>query len=110
MDWDIRDRGDAGAAGWLEQAVKLVIGIRATALLLTVLYRPDLGDAGLLAAALILAALASFVPLKFWDRVGPALVRHPGWLAAEIVLATLILVLTGVESPFYSYTLGTAFL
>jgi signal transduction histidine kinase len=110
MDWTIRERGDEGAAGWLEQAVKLVIALRAAALLLTVLYRPNIDHPELLVAAVLLAALASFVPLKFWDRVGPRLVRHPGYLAAEIVLATLILVLTGVESPFYSYTLGTALL
>ena len=38
------------------------------------------------------------------------LVRHPGYLAAELVLATVILLLTGVESPFFYYTLGTALL
>jgi signal transduction histidine kinase len=110
MDWEIRERGDGGAAGWLEQAVKLVIGLRATALLLTVLYRPNLDHPGLLLAALLLAAAASLVPLRYWDRFGPRLIRHPGYLAAEIVLSTLILILTGVESPFYSYTLGTALL
>ena len=36
--------------------------------------------------------------------------RHPGYLAGELVLATLILLLTGVNSPFFYYTLGTALL
>ena len=37
-------------------------------------------------------------------------VRHPLYLAGELVLAVLILVLTGVDSPFFFYTLGTALL
>ena len=36
--------------------------------------------------------------------------RHPGYLAGELVLATLILLLTGVNSPFFYYTLGSALL
>ena len=50
------------------------------------------------------------IPLRYWDRVGPSLVRHPGYLAGELVLATLILLLTGVDSPFFYYTLGSALL
>ena len=42
---------------------------------------------------------ASFFPLRYWDRVGPALVRHPAYLAAEFVLATVILLLTPVGGP-----------
>ena len=38
------------------------------------------------------------------------LVRHPGYLAGELVLATLILLMTGVNSPFFYYTLSTALL
>ena len=38
------------------------------------------------------------------------LVRHPGYFAAELVLSTVILVLTGTESPFFYYTLATALL
>ena len=36
--------------------------------------------------------------------------RHPSYLAGELVLAALILVLTGVDSPFFFFTLGTALL
>jgi len=50
------------------------------------------------------------MPLRWWDRVGPALVRRPAYLAAELVLAALVLVLTGVQSPFFYFTLGTALL
>ena len=68
------------------------------------------GDRTLPAAAIVVAAITSAIPLRYWDRVGPALVRHPGYLAGELVLATLILLLTGVNSPFFYYTLGTALL
>ena len=50
------------------------------------------------------------MPVLRWDRVGPVLVRHPSYLAGELVLAALILVLTGVDSPFFFFTLGTALL
>ena len=64
----------------------------------------------LTAAAIVIAAVASLYPVLRWDKVGPALVRHPSYLAGELVLAVLILVLTGVDSPFFFYTLGTALL
>jgi signal transduction histidine kinase len=108
----IRARGADGAGGWLESACKLTITFRVGILLITVIWlgSENGGDKGFVAAALVVAALASFVPLRFWDRVGPVLVRHPAYLAAELVLATLILLLTGVDSPFFYYTLGTALL
>ena len=56
----------------------------------------------------MVSAIASFIPLRYWDRVGPTLVRHPAYLAAELMLTTLILLLTPVESPFFYFTLGTA--
>src|SRR5688572_6595536 len=104
----IRERGPGGAGGWLESASKLVLTFRAGVLLVTVLSLPDEDQINLVVAALLVAGITSFFPLRYWDRLGPALVRHPAYLAAEIVLATLILVLTGVESPFFYYTVGTA--
>ena len=43
-------------------------------------------------------------------RSARAIVRHPSYLAGELVLAALILILTGVDSPFFFFTLGTALL
>jgi signal transduction histidine kinase len=107
----IRSRGEGGAGGWLESACKGILTFRAGILLITVvaLWGQD-GDRMLPAAAIIVAAITTAIPLRYWDRVGPALVRHPGYLAAELVLATLILLLTGVNSPFFYYTLGSALL
>ena len=109
----IRARGEGGAGGWLESACKGILTFRAGILLITVvaLWGQD-GDGDKLvpAAAIIVAAVTTAIPLRYWDRVGPTLVRHPGYLAAELVLSTLILLLTGVNSPFFYYTLGSALL
>jgi signal transduction histidine kinase len=106
----IRARGPGGAGGWLESACKLILAVRAGVLLVTVFSITGEDDRTLLALALSVAAAACFVPLRFWDRAGPALVRHPAYLAAELVLTTVILLLTGVQSPFFYFTLGTALL
>jgi signal transduction histidine kinase len=107
----ILGRGEGGAGGWLESACKGILTFRTGILLITVVALwGDEGDRSLPAAAILVAAITSFIPLRFWDRVGPALVRHPGYLAGELVLATLILLLTGVDSPFFYYTLGSALL
>jgi signal transduction histidine kinase len=106
----IRPRGPEGASGWLESACKLIITFRAGVLLVTLLSLSQVEQRTLVIAAICVAGIASFVPLRFWDRVGPALVRSPAYLAAELVLAALILVLTGVQSPFFYFTLGTALL
>src|SRR5215211_7050737 len=96
----IRSRGPGGAGGWLESACKLILAARAGILLLTLVSLTGEDDKDLVAVLLVVAAAASFVPLRFWDRVGPALVRHPPYLAAELMLAALILLLTPVQSPF----------
>jgi len=106
----IRERGPGGAAGWLESACKLTITFRAGVLLVTLLSLVEAGPQAFTLTAIAAAGVASFVPLRFWDRVGPAVVRRPAYFAAELVLAALILVLTGVESPFFYFTLGTALL
>jgi signal transduction histidine kinase len=106
----IRSRGPEGAGGWLESACKLILAVRAGVLLVTVVSLTDEDDRSIVALALVVAAAASFVPLRFWDRVGPALVRHPAYLAAELMLTTVILLLTGVDSPFFYFTLATALL
>ena len=104
-------RGEGGAGGWLESACKGILTFRAGILLLTVVaLMGEDGDRALPAAAILVAAVTTAIPLRYWDRVGPVLVRHPGYLAAELVLATLILLLTGVNSPFFYYTLSTALL
>ena len=112
-DRGIRERGQSGSGGWLESACKLIVAIRAGLLLVTMISlvgSENDTQLRLTALAIVAAGLTSLVPLRFWHRVGPVLVRHPGYFAAELVLATVILLLTGTESPFFYYTLATALL
>jgi signal transduction histidine kinase len=106
----LQPRGSDGAGGWLASACRLILNVRAGILLVTLLSLSQSEHRELTAAALVVAAAASLVPVLRWDQVGPAIVRHPSYLAGELVLAALILVLTGVDSPFFFFTLGTALL
>jgi len=99
-----------GSSGWLESACKLTLAVRAAVLLVTVASLQQEPARGVAIAAIVVVGVASFLPLRFWDRVGPTLMRHPAYLAAELVLATVIMLIVGVDSPFFYYTLGTALL
>ncbi len=98
------------SGSWLAEACKLVLAARALALLLTVLDMPERGQVPLLSAALVAAAVASYVPLRHWDRVAGAIAHRPLYLALEVLLSVVILLLTGTDSPFFLFTLGTAVL
>ena len=106
----LSSRGADGAGGWLASACRLILNVRMGILVVTLLSLGQEEHRALTAAAIVVAAVASLYPVLRWDKVGPALVRHPSYLAGELVLAVLILVLTGVDSPFFFYTLGTALL
>jgi signal transduction histidine kinase len=107
---ELEGRGPDGAGGWLASACRLILNLRAGVLLVTVLSLGESQHKELTALAIVVAAVASLVPLVRWDQVGPAIVRHPSYLAGELVLAVAILVLTGVDSPFFFFTVGTALL
>jgi signal transduction histidine kinase len=109
-DRRLAGRGADGAGGWLASACRLILNVRLGILVVTLLSLGQEEHRGLTATAIVIAAAASLYPVLRWEKVGPALVRHPSYLAGELVLAVLILVLTGVDSPFFFYTLGTALL
>ena len=102
----LEGRGADGAGGWLASACRLILNVRAGILVVTLLSLGQEEHRALTAAAIVVAAVASLYPVLRWDQVGPAIVRHPSYLAGELVLAVLILVLTGVDSPFFFFTLG----
>ena len=106
----LEGRGADGAGGWLASACRLILNVRAGILLITLVSLREEEHRGLVVAALLVASVASLVPVLRWEKVGPILVRHPSYLAGELVLAALILILTGVDSPFFFFTLGTALL
>jgi signal transduction histidine kinase len=106
----LEGRGADGAGGWLASACRLILNVRAGILLITLFSLGEEEHRGLVVCAILVASVASLVPVLRWERVGPVLVRHPSYLAGELVLAALILILTGVDSPFFFFTLGTALL
>jgi signal transduction histidine kinase len=91
--------------------VRLVLNLRILVILATVLWMPyAMGSLQLVSLALVLMALATLVPLLAWERVGPLILRRPSVLAADLVLSVGVLLVTGPESPFFHFTLGTALL
>jgi signal transduction histidine kinase len=91
------------------EVIRLLIVFRMLALLVTIVYIPVKGaDAPVLSLALVLAALASWLPLRYWEWLQPRLMRHPALLAGDLVLTLGILLLAGPESPFVYYTVSTA--
>jgi signal transduction histidine kinase len=90
------------------EVIRMLIVFRLLALLVTIVYIPAEGtNAPVLSMALVLAALASWLPLHYWERLRPELLRHPALLAGDLVLTLGILALTGPETPFFYYTLST---
>ena len=61
-------------------------------------------------AGLLVASLASYLPLKYWDRVGPVVAARPMLLGADLAISLAIYAFLGPESPFFLYTLGTGLL
>jgi signal transduction histidine kinase len=93
---------------WIGRLVRVVIVFRALVLLATVLLLPANQRTPVTAVAMILAAVVSYVPLRHWDRIAPSLLRHPAYLAGEIMFSALILGATGARSSFFFFTVGTA--
>jgi signal transduction histidine kinase len=90
---------------------RLIFDFRLIALLMTLIYIPH-GDGHPLLVTLAAFVLvgSSVVPLLWWDRIGPIVMRHPAYLTADLVVATATLAMAGADSPFFYFTLGTALL
>jgi signal transduction histidine kinase len=87
---------------------RLALSLRLLSLIVTAVYIATKPEAAkILSPVLLLAVLASYLPARYWERVGPVLQRHPSLLSADLALSLLILLLTGPDSPFFFYTLGT---
>lgn len=90
---------------------RLILLMRLYSLLLIVLWmdpaqsRVSIASLGLV---VIVVALASFLPLWYWDRLAPYLLRRPALLAADAFLSIGLLFLAGVESPALHFALTTA--
>ena len=90
---------------------RLILVFRLLALNVTIfqlVFSPGQVTAVLL--ALLLAAFASYVPLRRWEQLEARVTRRPAYLGADLCLTLGILAVVGPGSPFFLYTLGTALL
>ena len=98
----------AAESDWIGRLVRVLLVFRALILLITVLLLPAAQRTPAVGVLTIVAALLSYIPLRYWPRIGPSVSRHPAYLAVEVMIATLILAAAGARSPFFFFTLGTA--
>jgi signal transduction histidine kinase len=91
--------------------VRLVLLFRLIALNVTIFELPGSPNQvpGVM-AGLVVAAFASFLPLRYWDRWAGPLSTRPVFLAADLMLNLTIYAYLGPASPFFLYTLGTPLL
>jgi signal transduction histidine kinase len=102
------ERISAARSDWIGRLVRVLLVFRALILLITVLLLPAAQRTPAVGVLTIAAAALSYIPLRYWSRVGPSVSRHPAYLAVEVLIATLILAAAGARSSFFFYTLGTA--
>ncbi|MGH2749665.1 MAG: sensor histidine kinase [Actinomycetota bacterium] len=97
--------------GRVSALARLIFNFRLLALTVVVVWIPfRIDDFGVLLGFLCIAGAASALPILFWDRYGPLLLRHPSYLVCDLFIAMGILTITGPDTPFFYFTLGTALL
>lgn len=93
---------------WIGRLVRVLLVFRALILLITLLLLPAAQRTPAVGVLTIVAAALSYLPLRYWPRIGRWVSRHPAYLAVEVLIATLILAAAGARSSFFFFTLGTA--
>jgi signal transduction histidine kinase len=94
----------------LAALVRLAVNYRLLTVLVSTVYVAAVGAGPVLAWVLVSVGVANLVPLLWWDRLAVVVLRHPSFLAADLVVTIGILLITGINGPLLSYTLGTAFI
>lgn len=102
------DAAATRSSAWLAELCRLVLNLRALALVLTTIYLPNADDKGLVLVAILVASATTFVVLRRWERLADRLERRPSLFAGDLLFGCAILLLVGPGSPFFFYTLGTA--
>lgn len=101
---------DSASVAALAALARLVLDYRLVTLIIAIgglrLAHLQLGDLALLLAL----GLFNAAPLLRWERLAPLFIRHPTILALDCVVTLGVLLITGVDGPLLSYTMGTAFL
>lgn len=93
---------------WLGRLVRVLVVFRSFVLLVTIITLPASEYRPVVAVAIVLAALISYVPIRHWERISATVSRHPTYLVFEILISAFVLAAGGVRGPFFYFTLGTA--
>jgi signal transduction histidine kinase len=102
---------DASADQSVRSLVRLVLLFRLIALNVTVFELPgNPSQVPGVMVGLVLAAFASFLPLRYWDRWAGPISTRPVFLGVDLMLNLTIYAYLGPASPFFLYTLGTPLL
>jgi signal transduction histidine kinase len=102
---------DASPASTARSLVRLVLLFRLVALNVTIFELPgNPNQVPGVMLGLALAAFASFLPLRYWDRWEHTISTRPVFLALDLLLNVSIYAYLGPASPFFLYTLGTPLL
>jgi signal transduction histidine kinase len=102
---------DASPASTARSLVRLVLLFRLVALNVTIFELPgNPSQVPGVMLGLALAAFASFLPLRYWDRWEHTISTRPVFLALDLLLNLSIYAYLGPASPFFLYTLGTPLL
>src|ERR687888_334599 len=102
---------EVSPASTTRSLVRLVLLFRLIALNVTIFELPGNPDqAPAIMVGLTLAAFASFLPLRYWDRWEGVISTRPVFLGLDLMLNLTIYAYLGPDSPFFLYTLGTPLL
>jgi signal transduction histidine kinase len=90
--------------------IKLALNARLFTLLFTVIWLPSTSPAefGTVTGLLAVVAATSVLPILFWDRLAPWVLAHPAVLLIDLAVASAVLALVGLETPFGLFVLSTA--
>lgn len=86
----------------------MLVVFRTFVLLVTIIGLPSREYRPVVVAAIVAAALISYVPIRHWERISATVSQHPAYLAVEILISAFVLEAGGVKGPFFYFTLGTA--
>jgi signal transduction histidine kinase len=97
-------------AGWLGRLVRVLVVFRLLILVIALVLMAPRRDSSEVAAAVLIAAGLSYLPLRHWPLVARSLQRNCVYVLAEVVVSMLVLGLAGARSSLFFFTLGTAVL
>jgi signal transduction histidine kinase len=88
---------------------RLILDIRLFVLFLTIIWiGPSAAARPAVPVAIVLTALASFMPMWYWDRLAPSMLRSPTFIVTDVIVAVGLLTLTGAQGPALHFALTTA--